>query len=522
MEKYKHSIRNQFSVIFIVLWLSIILACVVVNSFFFENYYRDEKCRILKDAYDYFDDLYTLPDNEIVDFSEKELKFNQKCDTCGIAAVIVDSSLNVVAASTQTEKLLERRLLSYIFKSDPNYLFRGEGEEYNHLSNEKDRIMDDYIIESSKNYSIRVSSDPAMGTTVIELMGTMNNGNLIMIRTAVESIKMSVGIANRFLIYIGIFAVIVGSVLVFIVTSRITKPIMGIASLSNKMANLDFTASYEGKEKNEIGYLGYHMNELSKKLKSTISELKTANNELESDLKRRLELDEQRADFISNVSHELKTPLAIIQGYAEGLKENVNEDEESRNYYCDVIIDEASKMNFMVRNLLALNQLESGASVMTMEHVNISEMIRNCVISSQILVEQTGARISLDCPDELFVWCDEFKIEEVFNNYFINALHYVSGEKRIIITAKRAGDRVRVNVYNDGERIPEEALEHIWTKFYKADKARSREYGGSGVGLSIVKAIMEAHNMEYGVKNENSGVSFWFELDAKNETKEEQ
>ena len=266
---------------------------------------------------------------------------------------------------------------------------------------------------------------------------------------------------------------------------------------------------------NEIDLLGNHMNRLSETLERTISELKSANVELTKDIEKKTKIDEMRREFLSNVSHELKTPLALIQGYAEGLQECINDDEESRNWYCEVIIDEAAKMNRMVKKLLTLNQLEFGNDQVVMERFNITELIRGITGASRILLEQNGITLDLDGLDDVDVWGDEFKVEEVITNYLSNAINHCEGEKRICIFYTRKPDLLRVSVFNTGKPIPEEDIGQIWDKFYKVDKARTREYGGSGIGLSIVKAIMDSFHQECGVINHENGVEFWMELSTK-------
>ena len=222
-----------------------------------------------------------------------------------------------------------------------------------------------------------------------------------------------------------------------------------------------------------------------------------------------------RTEFLGNVSHELKTPIALIQGYAEGLKEGVSDDIESREFYCDVIMDEANKMNQMVRNLLTLNQLEFGKEEITFERFDIVELVRGVIQSCDILIQQKGVKINFVMEESVYVWADEFKAEQVIRNYISNALNHVTGENIIEIKIVKKEETVRVSVFNTGSPIPEEDIGHIWDKFYKVDKARTREYGGNGIGLSIVKAIMESFHKEYGVKNYDNGVEFFMELDLK-------
>ncbi len=329
--------------------------------------------------------------------------------------------------------------------------------------------------------------------------------------------RTSSSISNEFLAYAGVAVTILCVLIMIFVSNRYTKPILALAKLAQKMEQLNFDVRYEEDRKDEIGVLGHSMNSLSDKLEETISELKTANNELQLDLQRRSEQEQMRQEFLANVSHELKTPIALIQGYAEGLQENVNEDAESREFYCEVIVDEADKMNQMVKRLLSLNQLEFGNGQVHLEHFDVREVVKSVLASSDILFRQKGITVSFAETDPVFVWADEYMAEEVVMNYVSNAVNHIGGERIIEVKIQSSGEKARISVFNTGEKIPEGEIGKIWNKFYKVDKARTREYGGNGIGLSIVKAIMDAHNQQYGVKNYDNGVEFWFELDEKAE-----
>ena len=305
--------------------------------------------------------------------------------------------------------------------------------------------------------------------------------------------------------------------IVYLISRQITKPIEELTGISERMIHLDFDAKYTGKSRTEIAQLGQNINELSYTLEQTISELKSANNELQRDIERKNKIDEMRKEFLANVSHELKTPIALIQGYAEGLKEGISDDEESRNFYCEVIMDEAAKMNNMVKKLMTLNELEFGNEKVEMERFDIVALIRNYLQASELLCRQKEIQVIMEAKKPVYVWADEFMIEEVFGNYFSNALNHIAGKRVIDVKLNRHDNLVRVSVFNTGEQIPEDSLPHIWDKFYKVDKARTRAYGGSGVGLSIVKAVMEALNQKYGAVNYDNGVEFWFELESAGE-----
>ena len=369
--------------------------------------------------------------------------------------------------------------------------------------------------DSTDNYQLMRSQDPWNQSEYIEMWGQLDDNVNFLIRSPVESIRESVALSNRFLIYVGMGTLIICMGLVWYFSRRITKPIQELAELSDRMANLDFEAKYTSGGKNEIGELGDNFNRMSQKLEKAISELKQANNSLQQDIEQKEKMEQMRTEFMGNVSHELKTPIALIQGYAEGLKEGVNDDPESRDFYCDVIMDEAGKMNRMVKNLMTLNQLEFGNDKVEFERFNLTELIGGVLQSMDILSQQKDVKLIFREENPVYVWGDEFKIEQVVRNYVSNAYNHVNEEKIIEVKILREDGLAKVTVFNTGKPIPEEDVPRIWDKFFKVDKAHTREYGGNGIGLSIVKAIMESMHQQYGVKNYDNGVEFWFTLDVR-------
>ena len=371
------------------------------------------------------------------------------------------------------------------------------------------------VLEKTDSYDICKSVDPQNNTEYLTMWGNFDNGDIFIMRSPLESIRSAVTIFNRFIGVVGGCVILVSVLLAWYFSKRITEPIMELATLSQKMADLDFDAKYTSGGSNEIGVLGENFNRMSERLEQTISNLKEANYKLQKDIEQKEKRENMRSEFLGNVSHELKTPIALIQGYAEGLKEGVNDDPESREFYCEVIMDEAGKMNRMVKNLLALNQLEFGEDDVQFERFDITSLISGVLQSLDILIEQKEAQVIFRHKNPVYVWADEFKVEQVVRNYVNNALNHIDGEKVIEIKITQENDMAKITVFNTGTPIPEEDLPHIWEKFYKVDKARTREYGGNGIGLSIVKAIMDSFGKGYGAINHTNGVEFWFELDMK-------
>jgi len=412
--------------------------------------------------------------------------------TDNISFIIMDADARIKFFSSRNSEEMKFQLWDYVF-----------GRESFEMTK---------ILEETPFYVLRQSRERMSGMDYLEMIGTLENGDYFIMKTPLESIRDSVMLANRFYTIIGASVILISAIIIYLFSRRVTKPVMELADISKRMTALDFDAKFESKGENEIDVLGEHMNQLSETLEKTISELKTANNELRRDIEHKEKIDEMRKEFLANVSHELKTPLALIQGYAEGLKDGISEDDQSREYYLEVIMDEAQKMNAMVRKLLTLNEVEFGQDAVTMERFDVSEVIEGIAGSYALFVQQKGGKLRLNVQRPLYVWSDELKIEEVISNYLGNACNHLDGERIIEIKAEQKDEKVRISVFNTGKQIPEEDMERIWEKFYKVDKAHTREYGGSGIGLSIVKAIMESVNGSYGAKNYLNGVEFWIEL----------
>lgn len=522
----KSSIRLKMTLTFTALLIIMIFACWLMNYLFIEGYYQKEKLNILVDSY------YEV---NLIAGSDQINEENQI--NSGIEKIEAKNSVNVYLISEKTmtnpDNTHSLPVLSFIYPIEMDINNRNVSKDmlkvniynkmidtlslylYGNYGPQNSKTAELLDNESDK-YTIYKTFDPEVNSSYIDLVGYLQNDCLINIRTPYGNIKESAILSGRFLAIAGGIVTILGIIILIILSRSFTKPILELAVISDKMAGLDFDNKYVGERKDEIGILGKSLNRLSDNLENTITELKTANIELERDIKVRDKNEEMRKEFLSNVSHELKTPIALIQGYAEGLADNVNDDPENRNYYCDVIIDEAGKMNSIVKKLLTLNEIEFGKQQLCLEHFAINELIDAVAMSIDILAKQKQVTIINHLQETVFVWADPTLIEEVVTNYLSNALNHADGQKLIEIGYTLTENKIRINVFNTGENIPEKDINSIWDKFYKVDKARTREYGGSGIGLSIVKAIMEQHNQRYGVENLPSGVLFWFELDIKN------
>ncbi len=549
------SIRYRFTLIVISLMAAMLLAIWGVNNLLLEDFYISQKLKVIEAAYTRMDDVVmekVLAGENIGDVIRTEAEqewsnwgHNFKPD--GENGEVPRQGTKVPRGSDEAQTQLPGEKLqdeNPLDESSLIYTIREYGEKDNlaivlidsgtgksllssvregeWLAQKVQRYIlgsdtkEHEILAAHDNYTVEKNYDPRTKSYNVEAWGFFSdNSTLFIMSMPVSSIRDSVALSNRFTIYAGVSVLVLASIIMYFVTMRVTKPIKKLAELSERMSHLDFEANYEGDALDEVGVLGRSMNTLSDKLKETIEKLQAANGQLQKDIEEKIQIDEMRQRFIADVSHELKTPIALIQGYAEGLTEGMCEDEESRNYYCEVIVDEANKMNKMVKQLLTLSALEYGSDAPVMESFDLTELIRDLLNSARILLEQNQAEVTFETTEPVLVIGDEFKIEEVLTNYLNNAMNHLAGKRRIRIRIDRNEDEVRVGVYNDGESIPEEDIPNLWTKFYKVDKARTRTYGGSGIGLSIVKAVIDTHHKECGVENIDEGVEFWFTLDSR-------
>lgn len=500
----RHSFRFKITALLTALLIFTIFLCWFLNKTFLVDYYLHTKKNVLGETFSSINTMYNnkMDENE----EDKEKLFNSLeriTDNNNIELFIMNSYFEFeypLINYNNYQKKYDQ--ISSMFKE---YFFNGTNPD----------VKNKELLKETKNYYIYSVVDIKTDMKYIDLIGYIENGKIILMRTNYESMRESVKVANTFLAYVGVIVTFIGTLLMFLFSKRFTRPILELSDIAKKMSDLDFDVKYHVTGQDEIALLGNSINRLSETLEQTISELKRANNELLSDIQNKVEIDEMRTEFLSNVTHELKTPIALIQGYAEGLKENINDDEESRNFYCDVIVDESVKMNKMVKKLLSLNQIESGKNQVNFERFDIVSLINDVLASTELFFKQKDVLLHFEHYEPIYVWADEYLVEEVITNYISNALNHVEGKRIIEVKLIKRQGVVRVAVFNTGKNIPKEDIDNIWIKFYKVDKARTREYGGNGIGLSIVKAIMNSLNRDFGVINRETGVEFWFELDTK-------
>ena len=497
------SIRNKLFASLCIIVLLIISILILLNNFVLGKYYLYNKKNNLKLAYSVINEMYNNSEN-----SEDR----------------IEAELDKISVKNDFDILIKDEYNQSIYISSKDFF---SGIIQMNILTAKNNFDKDNILEKNEKYIISEIKDDNINIKYIIFMANLDNGNKIFIRMPMASIEESVKISNKFLYIIAIFVIIFGGIVLSIVSTRFSEPIEELEDIAKKMANLDFSKKYRLSENNdEFDNLGKSINKMSDKLENTIKQLQSTNLELEKDIEKKSKIDEMRKSFISDVSHELKTPIALIQGYSEGLIENVNSDEESRKFYAEVILDEATKMDKLVKQLLELMKLEYGKKNFNNTIFDIIEMEKEIIRKSEVMIQkenikvefQANASNNIDLPQNstVEVYADEFYIDQIITNYITNAIKYcdiINNEKKIKISNEIINKKVRITIFNTSKGLSDEELAHIWNRFYKGDESRNRDNGGTGIGLSLVKAIMNNYGNEFGARNVDGGIEFYFEID---------
>lgn len=388
------------------------------------------------------------------------------------------------------------------------------------------RLPDDRIAPAQRtpNFSIlgstkledgsllELQADIRLGVRYMTVKKQLSDGSWLDVRVMLSSIERGASVANTFTLYAVALGLIITVIWAVGFSRKFTKPLVEMSGIAKDISELDFSRKCETRQQDEMGQLGTSINELSEKLSAALGDLKLKNRMLEGELERERQLDKLRKEFVANVSHELRTPISVIQGYAEALKMNIAEDEGKKDYYSDVIVDEAERMNKLVTDLLELSQYQSGGAKLYRKRFSLAELVHR--IAERCVKPELRLKLKLGIPAEAEAYADERRTEQVLINFLNNASEHLSedGTIDIRVVEDEAGAAWLLEVTNDGEPVPEDALDHIWDSFYRADKARSRNQGRYGLGLSIVRAIQDMHGMRYGAENLEGRVKFWAEI----------
>ena len=489
--KNKISITQKLFIITAVVFTVFIGSTLLVQSLFFEKFYIDKKETDLQKELDKFKSGYLNPDtNKSLD----EFVF-ENFENLNMKFFITDKNGKIKYVSKPARSRFD--MTSSIVLSD--YIKRRLKAPDNQVN----------IALQSNTTTTVFRFGPEREMFLIGTSPVNGTGEIIFGLTSLQPVNEATSVIGNFYVYFSIGALLIVVMLAFIYSNLISKPLIKINRTATKMANLDFSQSCEIKSKDEFGNVASSLNFLSENLNNALVSLKTANIKLEEDIEKERNLEKMRKEFIASVSHELKTPISLIDGYATGLKDNIF-DGKDKDYYLDIIMDEAKKMGHLVSDMLDLSQLESGNFKLVKQDFYLTELIQFTLKKYETLINEKPASLELKLIDSVIVHADWYRLEQVITNFVTNALRHVNENGSITVRMVEKENGISVEIENNGSSIPEDELEKIWDKFYRIEKSGNKKLGGTGIGLSIVKNILVLHNYPFGIQNTKKGVKFYF------------
>lgn len=478
------SIKTRLTVTICGILFIIFLIQMAANFLFAERYYIYQKTKVMKEV--------NRQIHELADTEDKDIALD-------LRELVTDNSVEILLTDENFNILFSNRAM---------------GPPIN------PRIKDNFDFEKYPKEYYKADEPTIIRTNVrdgdrIRLLSKLERQNrtyYLVLRLSVKSISADMKSTNMFVLYISLFAIILGSLVVYILAKHFTKPIENINNVAVRISNLDFSLrSADTARKDEIGSLARNINNMSDCLEENILSLKEANNKLELDNKFMSEVDEQRKELIANISHELKTPLAILTGYTEMLGNDVPGIDKA--FYLETIQDETRKMDILIKNLLNLSDFENQLFNLNPQEIQIEEFTDKIYRKNKLLMDQKKIISEFSCQCTGRVLADSMYLEVALNNYFSNAISYTKKDGRIYIRLEAKENQAVISVFNEGSGVDEGQIDKIWNSFYREDKSRKRtSQNNIGLGLYIVRSVMNAHHGKCGVINKDNGVEFWVSL----------
>lgn len=469
------TIRTKLALFFTGFSVLLVLAGILMNALFLESFYILRNRRLLSD----------MADRVAMEYAR-----DRRSAGTFIEALDRSDGVNIVITDSARKILLDS-------------LPRSPGTEASRLPSEIEPLFTAPALSRPGGVLYRRVSEPADQPAKLVYIKQTEAGGFIILRKSMKGIQESVSIANGFYLYAGLVIVLLGGLLTFLVSTRITKPIVEMSRVAEAIAGLDFSRHVTTHSRDELGTLAESINRMSEKLSANLGAL-------------RQDVD-RRKSLVRNLSHELKSPIGVIKGYAEGLQHGVADDPEKARRYCCIISDECDRMDALVRDMLHLSLLESGTFRATPVSFDVGMLFRSIADRFEPAIRDKGITLRIHSPAELRLTADRELIGQAVANYLSNAIRHAAGERQVEITAEPfhrddGAAMCRIRVTNTGAQIPDSALPVLWDAFYKVDRARSRADGGHGIGLSIVREIVLLHGGCVRAENRPDGVAFIAEI----------
>lgn len=469
------TIKTKLFLLFVSFMAAFVFCSLLMNSLFLERYYIYTSQDLFLSSRDRIAAVYPGQGEGTAEI----IKAIDRVD--GISCSIYDPDLKL-------------RMASYPQKPEP-----GQNPRNDHrLPRELEMLMSEHQPDLDNSYVYGIVESPDYFVREIAFITRLKDGSLLVMKKPLKGISESSAIASRFAAAVSVLIMLPGGLFIYLFSRRLTRPIRNMSQVAEEIANLNFDRQVTISSDDEIGDLGRSINLISHKLNRSIQSLR-------ADVERRKHL-------VHNISHELKSPIGIIKGYAEGLQYGVADDPQKNDRYCSVIVAECDRMDQMVKELLSFSRLESGMFSIQPVLLDLEVFIRNIAFKFAPLMQEKGISLQARCEPGLTIVADQELLERAVSNYLRNALQHSDGMRPVELRAQELTGSVRISVFNSGSAIPEAELQNIWDVFYTVDKARTRNAGGHGLGLSIVRTIAELHGAEWGVINQEDGVLFYIDL----------
>jgi len=412
----------------------------------------------------------------------------------------------------------------------PLYWYNVDAERLNNMLQSKLGDMLQQPLRSGvttqifKQGVLGMSENERIWAAIAPLPPDRGNERYLVSVSTLEPVSDAAALLGGFYRYFYVAAVIMLLGFSFLFSRMISSPLVKLNKMAKKLAKLDFSVRADMKRKDEIGELAHTFDFLATELHHTMDELKDANEQLMRDIEKEKRLEKLRKRFVASVSHELKTPVSLIQGYAEALRDNVGQGAK-RDKYASVIIHESERMSRLVSDLLDLSQLESGKFRLRFAKVPLRQTIKHVLGTLEPLAADRRLRLHWHiAQNELEVRSDAQRLHQILTNVLTNAIRHAAGEGDIHVTVGEAPHQgkdpslqshrswAQISIFNPGRSIPDEHIPHLWDVFYRTDESGSRQDGGNGIGLSIVKNLLELHGSTYSIQNADGGVKVRFTL----------
>ena len=384
------------------------------------------------------------------------------------------------------------------------------------------QTVDGEISGGNRGFLLRTYNNSHIEIQFLDIYGYLPGGERVEINMQVSQLSTT----GKIYFIISFVAIMMTMALalfiIMLYIRRFIRPIKQMCVTTDKMAKLDFSEKCPETSLMEISQLSESINQLSDSLDTALNDLQQKNEKLEEDIENERTIDNLRQTFISGISHELKTPIAIIQGYAEGAKMFFEAgNTETALEYCTTIMDEATRMNNMIIKLLEITKYDSGAYEPVRENFRLRQFVQDWFDRNASLLSEKEVTVRNLIPEDWFGNGDTVILASVVNNYLSNALSHVENENVIEASAEEVDGKYRIYIFNTGKQIANKDIDKIWTSFYRADKSLSRSQGRFGLGLAIVASIQKLHGEQYGVENVDNGVRFWFDIRKGEQTQDE-